>query len=139
MRFYTCGIKKTIEPELLKDKTMKKSITGIFLTGLPTPEMLNLRSKGRWIMCLIRPPEDYNVADIDPNSVFLENEIKPQRFWLSEDNQIAIAKFDRSEVQSILEVGDINLTITGQLTDGTIFEGTDIIKVIDKVGKKSAK
>ncbi|GAH30081.1 unnamed protein product, partial [marine sediment metagenome] len=28
------------------------------------------------------------------------------------------------------------LTITGELTDGTIFEGTDVIRVIDKAGKK---
>jgi len=66
----------------------------------------------------------------------LEDEIGPERFWLTEDNQIAIAKFSREEVQSILDVGEIELTITGRLTDGTAFEGTDIVKVIDKTGKK---
>jgi hypothetical protein len=30
----------------------------------------------------------------------------------------------------------VELTITGQLTDGTVFEGTDTINVIDKAGKK---
>ena len=43
--------------------------------------------------------------------------------------------FSREDVQSILSIGDIELTITGQLTDGTVFEGTDTIKVIDKAGK----
>ncbi|GAH60027.1 unnamed protein product, partial [marine sediment metagenome] len=33
--------------------------------------------------------------------ILLENEIKPDRFWLTEDNQIAVAKFSRSEVKSI--------------------------------------
>ncbi len=32
--------------------------------------------------------------------------------------------------------GQAKLTITGQLTNGTFFEGTDVIRVIDKAGKK---
>ena len=100
------------------------------------PNTLNLNSKGRWITAFIWLPEEYNVADIDPNSIFLENEIEPERFWLSEDNQIAIAKFNREQVQAILEAGDIELTITGQLTDDTPFEAKDIIKVIERGGKK---
>ena len=31
----------------------------------------------------------------------------------------------------------IELTITGRLADGTVFEATDIVKVIDKGGEKS--
>lgn len=31
--------------------------------------------------------------------------------------------------------GEIELTITGRLTDGTVFEGTDVIRVINKGGK----
>ena len=83
--------------------------------------------------------EDYNVADIDPNSIFLEDQIKPERFWLTEDNQIAVAKFDREKVQAILTVGEIELTITGKLTDGTFFEAWDEIKVINKGGRKPPK
>jgi hypothetical protein len=100
------------------------------------PRTINLRSKGQWIAAFIWLPEEYDVADIDPNSVLLEREIKPEKFWLTEDNQVAIARFDREDIQAILEVGDIGLTITGRLTDGTVFEGTDTIKVIDKKGKK---
>jgi probable HAF family extracellular repeat protein len=111
----------------------------IFAEAEIEPDTLNLQSKGTWITVFIRLPEDYNVADIDPNSILLENEIEPERFWLTEDNQIAIAKFNREEVQNILSVGQIELTITGQLTDGTIFEGTDVIRVIDKGGGKSVK
>jgi hypothetical protein len=103
------------------------------------PRNINLASKGKWITAFLQLGEDYNVADIDPNSIFLENEIKPERFWISEDHQIAIAKFNREKVQAILDVGEVELKITGQLTDGTIFEATDIIKVTDKAGKKTAK
>jgi len=47
-----------------------------------------------------------------------------------------MARFTRSEVQSILNIGKAELTITGQLTDGTVFEAADVIRVIDKAGKK---
>ena len=42
-------------------------------------------------------------------------------------------KFSRSDVYSILSAGDnVEITITGELNDGTSFEGKDIIKIIDK-------
>ncbi len=103
------------------------------------PRTISLASSGKWIGALLRLPEDYNVIDIDPNSVLLENEIEPERFWLSEDKQIAMAKFDREQVQNILSVGKIELTITGHLIDGQLFEGKDIIRVLNRVGGKSAK
>ena len=100
------------------------------------PRTISLRSKGQWIVAFIRLPEEYDVADIDPNSILLENEIEPEQFWPIEYLQIAIAKFNREDVQPILEVGDIELTITGRLNDGTPFEAADTIKVIERGGKK---
>ena len=48
-------------------------------------------------------------------------------------NEERMVKFDRSQVQSILEVGDsVELTITGLLFDGTAFEGSDFIRVIEE-------
>ena len=100
------------------------------------PRTINLTSKGRWITCHISLPEGYNVADIDPNSILLEDEIRPASFRVDEEKQIAIVKFNRSGVQDILKMGEVELTIAGQLTDGTVFEGTDVIKVLNKAGKK---
>jgi len=101
------------------------------------PDTLNLTSKGNWITSLIWLPEDYSVADIDPNSVFLEDEVRADLFRVDEEEQVAIAKFSRSEVQGILNLGWVELTVSGELTDGTVFEGTDVIRVIDKGGRKS--
>ncbi len=101
------------------------------------PRTINLVSKGNWITCYIWLPEEYNVADIDPNSIFLEDEIEPEQLSVDEEKQVAIARFSREEVKAILDVGNIELTITGQLKDGTIFEGTDVIRVIDKTGKEN--
>jgi len=103
------------------------------------PRTINLASKGKWITCYIWPPEEYNVADIDPNSVLLEDEIEAKSIQVDEQQQVAIARFDREDVESILDIGEVDLTITGRLTDGTVFEGTDVIRVIDKGGRKSAK
>ena len=99
------------------------------------PRTINLQSKGKWIAAYIQLPEDYNVTDIDPNSIFFENEIEPQWLWCDEEEQVVMVRFSRSEVQSILDIGDNELTITGQLTDGTAFKASDTIKVIDKAGK----
>jgi hypothetical protein len=99
------------------------------------PNTLNLQSKGKWLTCHIWLPDDYNVADIEPNSVRLisePNDIYPDWLWFEGQEQLAMAKFNRSQFEGILLPGDVELTLTGQLTDGTIFEGTDVIRVIDK-------
>jgi len=77
------------------------------------PQTINLASKGNWITAYIWLPDEYDIADIE----------------------LVTTRFAREDVQPILGVGNIDLTITGRLTDGTIFEGTDTIKVIDKAGK----
>ena len=99
------------------------------------PRTINLASKGKWITCYIWLPDEYDVADIEPNSVLLEAEIKPEQFSVDEQQQVATARFSREDVLPILEVGDINLKITGRLTDGTVFEATDTIRVLSKAGK----
>jgi predicted outer membrane repeat protein len=99
------------------------------------PHTINLASKGNWITCYIWLPEEYDVADIEANTVLLDGQVKAESVLPDEKGQIAIARFSREEVQAILNIGQIELTITGQLADGTIFEATDVIRVIDKAGK----
>ena len=96
------------------------------------PRTFNLASKGNWVTCYIWLPDEYDVADIDPNSIIFKDEIQAESFRVDEEQQVATARFKRSDVQAILEVGEVELTVTGQLLNGTVFEGTDTIKVINK-------
>ncbi len=96
------------------------------------PNTLNLSSKGKWLTCHIWLPEDYNVADVNSESVRLQDEVQPDWIWFNEQQQVAMARFSRSEIAEILEPGDVELTVTGFLDDGSYFIGTDTIRVIDK-------
>jgi hypothetical protein len=108
------------------------------------PKTLNLQSGGEWLNCHIWLPEDNNVADIEPNSVVLEsepNDIYAEWIWYNEKQNIVMAKFNRSEVQQmlddeeIIEIGEAELTVSGELDNGMVFVGADVIRVRDKVGK----
>jgi probable HAF family extracellular repeat protein len=104
------------------------------------PNTLNPSSKGRWITSYIWLPEGYDVADVNSYSVFLEDEIGAEWIWADEEGQVVMAKFSRSALQEMLAELEtptqVELLVTGELADGTIFEGTDTIKVIDKGNKK---
>lgn len=100
------------------------------------PETLNLASKGKWISCHIKLPEDYNVADVNSATIRLQGQVPADWIWFNEKQNVVMAKFPQSEIAEILEPGDVELTVTGYLMDGSYFVGTDNIKVIDKGGKK---
>ncbi len=96
------------------------------------PETLNLSSNGRWINCHIWLPEDYDVADVNTNSILLNGQIAPAQVWGNEEGQVVMIKFGLAEVQRIVEAGEVELLVSGELVDGTKFRGTDTIRVIDK-------
>ena len=105
------------------------------------PDTLNLKSKGKWVTVYIELPvgHGYNVSMINITSVSLNGQI------LAETRPIEIGdydgdgipdlmvKFDRIAVRSILEVGEeVEITISGALIDGRLFEGKDVIRVISE-------
>ena len=103
------------------------------------PDTLNLKSKGKWVTVYIELPGGYDVADINVSSIKLNGNVSAEEFPIDvgdyDEDEIAdlMVKFDRQAVIDILPIGDaVNVTVTGKLYDGTPFEGSDVIRVIDK-------
>ena len=106
------------------------------------PSTLNLNSNGKWITCYIELPEGYDVRDIRVSTVKLNGTVsaepKPTSIGDYDDDGIAdlMVKFDRAAVATLLTPGEVTVTVAGELADGTAFQGTDMIQVIGKGGKK---
>jgi hypothetical protein len=113
------------------------------------PDTLNLKSKGQWITSYIELPGGYNVSDIDIYSIRLNDTFPvsllpyppvpgPMEIGDYDSDGIPdlMVKFNRTALTSYIydvlgiKYGDVTLTISGNLTDGTLFEGIDTIKVI---------
>ena len=115
------------------------------------PDTLNLGSKGKWITCYIELPAPYDVRNIDGASVTLNGvaaylgkegwakaEANGSNIVDSDADGILerMVKFSRSQVQAILQPGQVLLTVSGELNDGSLLEGTDTIRVIAKGSNK---
>ncbi|UCE36081.1 MAG: DUF3344 domain-containing protein [Thermoplasmata archaeon] len=95
------------------------------------PDTINLKSKGKWITAYITLDSPYDVKDIDIGTVLLENTIPAE--WGDVQGTTLMVKFDRKEVQDFIggPNEDVDLTVKGELNDGTEFEGSDTIRVIN--------
>jgi Tol biopolymer transport system component len=108
------------------------------------PETLNRKSKGKWVTAYIELPESYDPGEIDLNSIVITavDEIKLDEPLYAEPSPTKIddynangipdlmVKFNRRSLIEFLSPGVHNISISGNLNDGTIFEGNDTLKVI---------
>jgi choice-of-anchor C domain-containing protein len=95
------------------------------------PDTLNLGSEGKWITCYVTLPEGYNVSEVAPATILLNEQIAPAWSMVDEEENVLMVKFDRAAVQQLVQPGEAELLIMGALVDGTLFSGTDTILVID--------
>ncbi len=144
-----------IDPETMPDQIQHGYFDNRLQIVIATldidPDRLNLKSKGQWITAYIQLPEGYSAEDIDAATILLNDTIAPvldpkydfvtnsSEYLTDQDNDGIIermVKFSRAEVAEYItsvlgvEYGNVNLAITGELHDGTQFEGTCTIKVL---------
>ena len=101
-----------------------------------TPKTLNPESKGNWITCTISLPDDYDIGDVDADSITL-NQVMQAWSKINEEAQTLLIKFDRSKIQNTLSARSENtpsLSIRGELKNGAAFQGTDTVKIVRKGG-----
>ncbi|MHC4174486.1 MAG: discoidin domain-containing protein [Planctomycetota bacterium] len=99
-------------------------------------DLLNVQIEGKWLTWYMWLPQGYDVVDIIPDSILLNGVMKAAWRWINEPEQVLMAQFRLSEVQNIVEPGEVELTVSGKFTNGTKFEGSYTIIVKDKVGKE---
>lgn len=98
------------------------------------PDTLNLKSRGTWVNCSITLPEGYNASDIDASTILLNGTVTADLGSVSVQDSQLTAKFNRTLVSDLIlskgiMFGNVTLTVTAQLYNGTMFEGNDTIGV----------
>jgi len=111
----------------------------IFTSSIPmplrmriSPQTINLKSKGKSITVRLILGSDLDAADVVVSSLRLAGQIPATMVRISTGSNILMAKFSRPEIQALLEPGNnVEITLTGQFTDGSTFTATDTVKVIN--------
>lgn len=109
------------------------------------PDCLNLRGVGQWITAYVELPEGFDVNNINVSSILLNNTVPATLSapviigdYNNNGTPDLMIKFDRRAVIDLItpnyeftaKTGTAELTLTGRLNDGYIFQGIDTIKVI---------
>lgn len=110
-----------------------------FMRSIPAivkimPKTLNLRSSGEWISCTIQLPNEYDIANVDTETIVLNEQIQPSSYRTNERANKLLVKLDRFQTRQMLNSveGLVELSVSGTLADGTEFEGSDTIRVIKR-------
>jgi hypothetical protein len=104
------------------------------------PDTMNLQAKLKAATAYIELGEGYDVAQIDVETVRLAGVIPAERHPTTVGDHDGdgvpdlMVKFDWQAVVAYLEgtLGEVQLTVNGELLDGTLFEVSDTVTVIDE-------
>ena len=93
------------------------------------PETLNLNSSGNFT-AFITLPDCYDVADINVSTVECEGAPAIDGEIIQSGDTLMV-KFDREDLVGVEPGEEVEMTVTGEMVTGKIFEGSDTIRVIE--------
>lgn len=91
------------------------------------PETLNLTSDGV-LTAFIKLPKQYSISNVDLNTITCEGANATKAIL---DGDKLIAKFRRQDLKDIGPGKEVEFTVRGELKDGSVFDGTDTVRVIN--------
>jgi parallel beta-helix repeat protein len=131
-----------IDPSNIDHYPLMSPCTPALITTVDIyPKILVLKDKGRIVTAYIELPKNYEITDINISSILLMGTIPmdvetPTEIGDHNNNTIPdlMINFDRTAVYQLIPskgitCGNITLTVSGSLIDGTPFEGSNKILV----------
>ena len=88
------------------------------------PSVVSLDSQGE----VVTVHTDIAYGAVDAYSVALDG--LPIQSWKADNRGNFVAKFNLDDVKDMIEVGTVEVTLTGTTKDGEEFSGSDTIRVI---------
>jgi hypothetical protein len=96
------------------------------------PKTFNLRSQGKFTAFITLPKNSgYSLSDIDQDSLICED-APVDKTNLTKKK--LIAKFKTSDLVGVSPGNDVPMTVQGYFDDGVLFNGIDVIRVIEPQG-----
>ncbi|MEK6977552.1 MAG: hypothetical protein AABX40_04020, partial [Candidatus Hydrothermarchaeota archaeon] len=124
-----CGTVTSLSPFIVAEPLIQATID-------IDSDDVRLGSRGGWITAYIELPAGYDVNNINVSTVRLNGVVPadPKTDTVGDRDKDGIPdmkiRFDKAEVVALLNPGDNLLTLTGSLTDGTPFKGSDTLQAI---------
>jgi hypothetical protein len=104
----------------------------VSITMKVSPATINLKSNGQSITVALSLGTALKAGNVDISSLRLLGQVAASSAVVVSGSNKLIIKFDRSEVQSLLQAGsNVEITLTGKMKDGTVITATDTVKVIN--------
>ena len=93
---------------------------------------INLGEEYEWLTCYIWLTERRNIVDIDRETILLNSKISISSSQVKHEGRFLIIKLPWLQVKELLKPGEVRFTISAKLYDGTTFESSDTVTVIDE-------